>query len=240
MGIIRNPGFDVDSAGFRAAAVAMRNCPGVLPHPLVVICGYHSPAAPGWIALATLRRFAGTGEHGTIVVSYPSCTSKEAAADRILRALDRAGMIGRSIDVMGISMGGIMARWLAARGELPGIQRLVTLASPHRGAKIARSVRPDAAARDLRPGSDFIGALDADFAGRRYELFCYATLRDWLVGARNTAPVGMSPVWVDPTRPLAKVMSHFTIGSDWRIMADVATRLLGRPKLGTPSDPPRD
>lgn len=208
--------------------------------PLLILSGYHSPAVPGLTLARLLRRFNAASAERTLVVSYPFATTIEAASDIAAAALGRAGWADEPLDVAGISMGGIVARQLAARGEAR-IERLFTLASPHRGALITRHVRPDAGAIQLSPGSSLLAGLDASLPGSIGELICYALLRDWMVGATNTAPPGMTPLWLDVDRWYARPISHFSITSDRRIVADLALRLRGLSpwsRVGAP--PPRD
>ena len=207
---------------------------------LLILSGYHSPAVPGLTLARLLRRFNAAFADRTLVVSYPFATTVEAAADVAAAALRRGGWADEPLDVAGISMGGIVARHLAARGEAR-IERLFTLASPHRGALITRHVRPDAGAIQLSPGSTLLAGLDASLPGSIGELTCYALLRDWMVGATNTAPPGMTPLWLDVDRWYARPISHFSITSDRRIVADLALRLRGLTpwsRIGVP--PPRD
>lgn len=141
-----------------------------------------------------------------------------------------ADWAAREFDVVGISMGGLVARVLASPqdgGPALRIKRLFMLATPHRGAKLARVVAPDRAARDMRPGSDFLGALDARLPSAGYELVCYAQLRDWWVGAGRAAPPGRVPIWTDTESVGARLFSHFQINFNRRVLRDVARRLRG-------------
>ena len=54
--------------------------------------------------------------------------------------------------------------------------------------------------RDLRAGSERLAWLDERlpaFMAGGGELVCYVLLRDWMVGARNAAPPGQEPWWLD-------------------------------------------
>src|SRR6185369_10092730 len=81
------------------------------------------------------------------------------------------------VDVVGVSMGGLVARWAAlppadrfregaahnpgATGKRLRIRNLYTLGTPHRGAILANLIAPDPIARDMRAGSGFLRTLDA-------------------------------------------------------------------------------
>jgi hypothetical protein len=147
------------------------------------------------------------------------------------------------VDVVGVSMGGLVARaaasdWVARRSAAGSrrvrIARLFTLATPHKGATLANRICPDGTARDMRPGCDFLSRLNAE--PPEHELICYARLRDWWVGATNTAPPGREPMWVDAPA----LLSHQLVTHDPVIRTDVARRLRGEEPLGRPSHPPRD
>lgn len=61
--------------------------------------------------------------------------------------------------LIGHSMGGLVCRaWLARHGAKDGVERLITLASPHGGSLCAHFL-PGRNLRQLRPRSDWLGAL---------------------------------------------------------------------------------
>ncbi len=169
------------------------------------------------------------------------------------------------IDAVAISMGGLIARAAAIppeRNLIPGdetlserqaahaetaspgdyrkrlrIRRLFTLATPHRGAKLADAIAPDNISRAMRTDSPWICGLNGTLGECEYELFPYAILRDGVVGARNAAPPGREPFWVSGTL----IGSHMGVSENRRIAADIARRLRGeRPLAIGPSRPPND
>lgn len=72
-----------------------------------------------------------------------------------------------SVDVVGYSAGGVVARaWVADHGGDEQARRVVTLGSPHHGTETAQLALDAAgtcptACRQLAPGSDFLRALNA-------------------------------------------------------------------------------
>jgi triacylglycerol lipase len=69
---------------------------------------------------------------------------------------------GQPFDLVGNSMGGLVCRYYIQRlGGADRARRLVTLASPHRGTLLAYFLGYPAI-RQMRPGSDFLAALNAD------------------------------------------------------------------------------
>lgn len=158
------------------------------------------------------------------------------------------------VDVVAISMGGLVARTAALPPELRGegegakrlrINTLYTLATPHRGAKLAEHIHLDDAAKQMIPGSAFLTMLDEQLAASRergadergmYDVVPYAVLRDTWVGEENTAPPGQDPIWV----PGRVMFSHHLVGQDQRILADLARRIRGEEPLGGPSPLPAE
>jgi pimeloyl-ACP methyl ester carboxylesterase len=138
------------------------------------------------------------------------------------------------IDIIGKSMGGLVARELArdqATAERPVVRvvRVFSIASPHRGARLATLPTVDPKVVDMRPGSAFLRRLDAEIAaGRSPEIIAYTRTGDWMVGEGNTAPVG-GGVRVVP-RPHLE-FGHLQAGGDPRILADILRRLRGEPPL---------
>ncbi len=82
---------------------------------------------------------------------------------------------GRKIDLVGFSMGGLVCRYYVQRlGGLKRIRRLVTIATPHQGTRLA-CLLPNPAGRQMRPGSRF--------------------LRDLAMDAGQLAKVGFTSIW---------------------------------------------
>lgn len=79
-----------------------------------------------------------------------------AAAVRELRGADPAVRVR----VVAHSMGGLVARAALGRGDLEAVSCLVTIATPHHGSRLARFA-PGGAARQMRPGSEFLAVLNA-------------------------------------------------------------------------------
>lgn len=231
-----NPLFPV--LGAERAIEQLRESRPALVRPLVIVSGYHSPSIPAKNLARILKQWCRPHEP-PLVVSYAFARQTTVAEEAVVGSIERRGWGRTEVDIIGISMGGVLARAVIASGRVRAA-RLMTLASPHRGAMLAEFVRPDSAAADLRRGSAFLERIDRALPNRRYELVCYASLRDWWVGARRAAPEGSWPIWLDPARLWARGMSHFAITSDRHILADVCLRLTGGKPVGEASEPPRD
>lgn len=240
-----NPDFRAPEGGLRAEWDRMREKPTGLVRPLVLFSGWRAPRWPVALLGARLRALTGAGEERTLAVNFAMCWRFETAIARAIAAVEGRWPCADpertiEVDVIGVSMGGIVARAAAGIMARPGarkrlrIARLFTLATPHRGAPIAKRLCPDATARDMRPGCDFLRRLSA--APMSHELVCYARLGDWWVGASNAAPEGRDPIWLDAWAAL----SHLTITTDRLIRTDIARRLRGEEPIGRASRPPRD
>jgi triacylglycerol lipase len=86
-----------------------------------------------------------------------------ACAERELLALHR--QCRAPVAIIAHSMGGLVARSLLATLGSQVISRVVTVASPHHGTALARCL-PLAAARQMRPDSEWLAALDASQGSR--------------------------------------------------------------------------
>lgn len=237
-----------------------------LARPVLILNGYH-----GWSGLAyshrdRLAQLTSKNKDDFLAVSYAFATDIVDAATQVLNAMqerwgDAHGRLPQ-VDVLGISMGGLVARWCAmtpeARAKLPAVSgqrggrsgsipqisldvaRLFTFASPHRGAILADKIAPDPAGQAMKTNSPFVAALNDAAAlqsTRINEMICYTQLRDTWVGAKNTAPPGVHPCWVDGP-PL---FAHFTAARNPIVFADVARQLRGEPRLlstAAHSEPP--
>jgi triacylglycerol lipase len=68
-----------------------------------------------------------------------------------------------AIDLVGFSMGGLVARYYVQRlGGVDRVRRLVTISSPHRGTQTAFLRRNNKGVRQMRPGSCFLSDLNRD------------------------------------------------------------------------------
>ncbi|MBL8760726.1 MAG: hypothetical protein JNL50_05420 [Phycisphaerae bacterium] len=245
-----NPCFDVSDDALRAARRDLAASPANLPRPLVVLAGWRSPPMPDGGVLARIAPLI-PGARDTLSITYASLWTIDSAARRVVaRVQERFPAPGTSdtaeVDVIAISMGGLVARLAAGDAFAQSnrrlrVTRLFTLATPHRGARLATLIRPDPAAAAMRPGSEFLRSLDDGLARSTFELTCYAQLRDWWVGARNTAPPGRVPIWCEPRDAFGRWLSHFAINFNPRVLTDVALRLRGMTPLSREGrEPPTD
>ena len=238
----RNPSFDVSATDARRFLREMRESPRRLQRPVVVLDGFGPPLA-SWMLTPNLKRVL--GDDRVIGVTFAFAESFDQCRRRVTDAVQRSFPSGdpdftTEIDVVGYSMGGLVARYAAAppatsHGRRLKIARLFTISTPHRGADLAGL--PALFGRlqlDMRQDSRFLARLnrrnDAGPDSGRYELLAYTRLGDGVVGEHNSFPAGHTPLWV-PNLPLEP--SHLIAFTDPRIVADIARRLRGEPPLAT-------
>lgn len=240
-----NPSFDLSLEEGRSALRAMQRTPKPLERPVLVLAGYWDPGGGVHTTAEMIRAVTSTPEM-VIEVPFWSIRSWQACRDRALARLasrhpsdDAQRTV--EVDVVGISMGGLIARFSAMDradddpGPVLQIERLFTLATPHRGARLAWLLSFDNRPFDMQPGSEFLAMLDEDLPNIRYEVYPYVRLEDSTVGVENTAFEGESPWWV-PNPPFES--SHLGMPFDERLIADIARRLRGeRPLASEPRAP---
>jgi triacylglycerol lipase len=127
-----------------------------------------------------------------------------------------------AFDLVGFSMGGIVARYYVQRLAEPGrVQRLVTISSPHRGTWTG-FLRNNKGARQLRPGSEFLRDLHAE--GHKLEGVRFTSI--WNPFDLMILPASSSVVAEARSVPV-KVAAHPFMVRDRRVMRLVEEALLG-------------
>lgn len=96
-------------------------------------------------------------------------------AEAVARLRDRTG--ARRVAVVAHSMGGLALRHFLATGGGDAVETAVFVATPHRGTFMAWLV-PGTAAREMRPGSDFLAWLDARPLPPHIRSVCIRTVVD--------------------------------------------------------------
>lgn len=238
-----NPDFPATDAEISRDRERMMAEPVGLDRPLVVLDGWHAPGIAASLIAEDLRRLTGADQSMVLRISYPAATDFRRSIPWIIDRIDKRWPSPDpretvEVDVVGISMGGLVAR----TAEMPDghdakrlrIRRLFTLSTPHRGARMAAYVKLDPSSALMAPGSFFLERLDRRLAESDMEVVAYARLNDWLVGARNCAPPGREPIWTNGPW----LLSHFTLSRDRHAITDIARRLRGEPPLATPGLPP--
>jgi pimeloyl-ACP methyl ester carboxylesterase len=126
---------------------------------------------------------------------------------RVIVAVDKAfpsndPSLTTDVDVVGISMGGVAARYASispVHGRRLRIHRLFTISSPHQGVApmVGVPIRLLPALECLRPGSQFLAKLNSSSDPNSvYPIYAYVCLQDELVGEQYAAPPGQVAWWV--------------------------------------------
>jgi pimeloyl-ACP methyl ester carboxylesterase len=253
-----NPSFNVSTSDAGAVLREMRENPKPLQRPLVVLSGFCDPGIAANILCGEFKRL--TGDDRVIGVSFLFCGNFQQCRRNVIEAVDKAfpnddPQWTTEVDVVGVSMGGLVGRYAAAlEPDHPDarrlrVARLFTISSPHRGAALAMLPTLSRLQLDMRADSEFLHRLtraesaegdrdaNADNNAAKpagYTLVPYVRLGDTIVGAKNAAPDGTTPWWL-PAEPFQD--SHLMAMVDPRIIADVARRLRGESPLT--HDPPQ-
>lgn len=124
--------------------------------------------------------------------------SIEAMGEAVGRFVERVASTSR-VTLVAHSMGGLAARWYVQRlGGHARVERIVTLATPHRGTYLASNA-PTALLTQFDPEGPFIRALNELPAPPGVELVSIIAGQDLIVvpSAAGEAPFGKSVVFED-------------------------------------------
>ncbi|MEM1055003.1 MAG: alpha/beta fold hydrolase [Bacteroidota bacterium] len=186
-----------------------------MSRPVLLVPGFLD--GPGSFALLA-RRLEREGFETHALTLSPRLAT--CSLHHFARQVDEAAEQFAEVDVVGFSMGGLVSRlWVQRYGGAAKVNRLITLASPHNGSKVAHLV-PQQAAREMRPGSDLLDDLRQDV--EMLEDVRFASL--WtpydftvLPGRSGELPVGTS-------EPMPVAMHRFML-LDKRVAARVVELL---------------
>jgi pimeloyl-ACP methyl ester carboxylesterase len=181
----RNPDFPLLLDEAREQMATLESEPGHLARPVIVLAGYLAPGIGSWETARALEQLVGDAR--IVTVSFFFCGSFESCREKVIAAVDAAFPNSdpcwtTEVDVVALSMGGLVARDAAATptdSEQPRrlrIARLFTIGSPHRGARLAAIPCFLRIHKDMRIGSAFIERLDRVYAQREFELYPYTQL----------------------------------------------------------------
>jgi len=229
-----NPTLPLDSAKGKQQLLRMAGEPQPLARPLLVLGGWLDP---GFVVDRMARVFKKvTADERIVKVSFAFCSNFEKCREHVLKQVDKdlgpqfaTGEL--PVDVVGFSMGGLVARHAAIESSGPepdarrlNIVRLFTIATPHRGARMAKLPTLNSHQIDMRHDSAFLARLDEALPTSGYDIFPYVRLGDKMVGAVNAAPPGRTAWWA-PSPPLGR--PHLDAAMEPAITADIAARLRG-------------
>lgn len=226
-----NPSFPITRGQAAAALARMEEDPRPFDRPVVVLSGIFDP---GFASSSIRRRLQSMTPRPDQVISIAFVGSDDfdACRDRVVEQVERAWPSEDpeatiEVDVVAVSMGGLVARYAARPlndgGKRLSVRRLYTLATPHLGAKLAGgSMIGGSLSVDMRPGSAFLAMLNRHTAAFDPRIVAYSRLDDGIVGEHLAAPPGAVPIW---TAPPFLEPSHLTVATETRFLADIAARL---------------
>lgn len=241
-----DPSFDISVDDARAELDEIRSDRAPLDRPLVISGGYLDP---GTAAHRVIERFRGLTSTPESVVGTPyfSVWTFDSARRRLVELVESRFPSDdpewtREVDIVGISMGGLVARYAAmdngGKHKKLRIRTLFTLGTPHRGADLAWIPSIDPKAQDMHRDSDFIALMERTAGEIDYELLPYVRLGDGVVGCENCAPEGWPVRWI-PNEVLG--FSHLGVQDDPRLTLEIIRRLRGEaPVSGEPSPLPAE
>ncbi len=118
----------------------------------------HGYLAAGAVFDPLRAHVEGRADHATVDFDYGPHRAFESVAEELAELVQRVGR-RNPVVLVGHSLGGLLARWCAEVLEnAPGIERIVTLATPHGGTERAR-IAPGSLGAALRPGSAVLRRL---------------------------------------------------------------------------------
>lgn len=176
-----------------AATAAAPTAAAEEPGPVLLVPGYGGNTAM-LEPLADLLR--GTGRDVTVLQLPGDGTgdlreSATALDAEVVRALERTG--AESVDLVGYSAGGLVARIWVADGNAAVARRVVTLGSPHHGTQVASLAglyspeRCTDACRQMAPGSELLAELDSDETPDGVDWVSLWTVQDAVVTPPDSA-----------------------------------------------------
>jgi hypothetical protein len=135
-----------------------------------------------------LRRLRSAGIPCAAVSLEPVFGSIDAYRQTIDAAVARLeGATGLPPVAVGHSMGGLALRaWLRADRDAR-LHRLVTIATPHAGTRLARAVVPRSNVAEMRRGSSWLAALAHDAVTARTDVVCFWSRCDNIVFPTESA-----------------------------------------------------
>ncbi len=225
-----NPSFPLTLNDAGLALREMEKLPKEPSRPIVVMGGIYDPGIASSGIARRIRRVVDADDL-VISISFLGCWTFDQCRRRVIEKVQEAFPsddpdMTTEIDVIAISMGGLVARHAAGLNAEGGrrlrIKRLFTISTPHRGAKLAWVPTFDPRIIDMRKDSPFLSMLDLAWKNADYEIHPYTRLDDAIVGPANTAPPGSDPWWV---ANIPGTFSHVFAMFDPRFLADIAHRL---------------
>jgi pimeloyl-ACP methyl ester carboxylesterase len=224
------------SSELRTELEQMRADPVELDHPVVVIDGWLNYGGAGVIT-RELKELTGGEEDLFVKYNYPLIFSTlESNARKIVKIVEERWPSDdpewtTEIDVVGFSMGGLIARVAAEaprEGKKPRkrlkVKRLFTISAPHKGTGwwIRWAAIDQMSWAVSLYGGNYRTWLNERLVEADYDLYCYGQGNDWISG-NNFEAAGHREI-----KARGQFMfSHTSSYGNYRHLADIAARLRG-------------
>jgi len=237
-----NPSFDLSVEDAWAALEEMAANPKTPTRPVLITGGWQGK---GFDSIKTYQLAEqALGKENLVVVTYDGINKFSGARTRTIEAVAALGDPAKpgytpEVDVIGVSMGGIVARDAACpprpQEDDPRrlkIHTLYGISVPHRGVRLGVIGFYDSMAKEMFKNSETNGRIKSYFKPGEYEIQDYGRLGDPWVGVDNATLPGHFIRWL-PNTTFGDAHLGF---QDPRIVADILRRLRGEEPFST--DPP--
>lgn len=160
-------------------------------NPVVLVHGIWNTASI-FYPLRTYLVEAGWQVHALSMTPNNGDAPLEVLAEQVADFVEQTLPAGQPFDLVGFSMGGLVSRYYVQRlGGLARIQRFITISAPHRGTVLG-CFSHRYGARQMRPGSPFIKALNQDIDRlQAVQFFSFWTPFDLLILPPWSSQVGI-------------------------------------------------
>ncbi|WP_461027365.1 alpha/beta fold hydrolase [Streptomyces sparsus] len=198
------------------------------PRPVLLLHGFVDNRS----VFTPLRRsLAGHGWQQIACLNYsPLTCDVRSAAENLGRRIEEfcASSGHQQVDVVGHSLGGLIARYYAQR--LAGdtrVHTLVTLGTPHAGTRAAAPLSVHPIVRQMRPGSALMAELAGAAAGCRTRFVSFWSDVDRVMTPVETARLDHSDLLVRTVR--VQGVGHMAMPAHWAVAARVREELQESP-----------
>lgn len=196
-------------------------------NPVVLVHGIFRPASV-FNKMSAFLSERGWPVYALNMTQYTGIISLDLLAKQVADYVDNTFPPKQAIDVVGLSMGGIVSRYYVQRlGGIERVQRLITIGSPHYGTKMAYFL-PLPGCLQMRPGSLFLEELnkDAEMLGKINFTSIWTPYDFIIVPARSAAQVRIESTKepVGEERKLA-IFAHAMLVRNQRSLEAVAEAL---------------
>jgi len=211
----------------------VRAVPQDQPGPVLLVPGYGGSTSGLAVLAGRLRQQGKDAE----VVSLPGNAEGDLAAQaRVLAAAARVALArtgAASVDVVGYSAGGVVARLWLSQDRNAAVRRVITLGSPQHGTQLASlgalfAGQCPLACQQLDPGSDLLARLNAGSGDEVPEGPAFVSLwtsRDEVVIPPESAVLaGALNIRIQSVCP-ASAVTHSGLPGDRLVAAMVAVEL---------------